>query len=241
MSLIIEALKRARDDAVQRQAAAKGLPLAPVPRMRGRSRWLSFAVVPLAAALIICILLLVDLYSRMPDDTTSAVSAPGPSVSSLSDEPDQAAAAPTASAPEAPLTAEVAVVEAPIVKAPVRAPTAAPASPTRSPSHTEADADHTPQPSQPATISAAVESGGSIAPIRAPTRADREFVGQAQLPDGTLIDLEGIAWSESEPFALLNGQVVGVGEVVRAYRVLEIQRDRVILEQSDDRVVLRLD
>jgi hypothetical protein len=54
------------------------------------------------------------------------------------------------------------------------------------------------------------------------------------------VDLEGIAWSESEPFALLNGRVVGVGEFIRAYRVTEITRDRVTLEQGDDRVVLRL-
>ena len=58
--------------------------------------------------------------------------------------------------------------------------------------------------------------------------------------DGQLVDLEGIAWSESEPFALLNGKVVGIGELIRAYRVTEIQRDRVTLEQGDDRVVVRL-
>lgn len=75
------------------------------------------------------------------------------------------------------------------------------------------------------------------------TRVDstaRELVGQAKLRDGQLVDLEGIAWSESEPFALLNGQVVGVGEFIRGYRVSEILQDQVVLEQGDDRVVLRL-
>jgi len=68
----------------------------------------------------------------------------------------------------------------------------------------------------------------------------REFVGQAQLRDGQLVDLGGIAWSESEPFALLNGQVVGVGELIRTYRITEIQQDQVVLEEGDDRIVLHL-
>ena len=71
--------------------------------------------------------------------------------------------------------------------------------------------------------------------------AAREFVGQATLRDGQLVDLEGIAWSESEPFALLNGQVIGVGEFIRAYQVSDIQRDHVILEQDEDRILLRLE
>ena len=46
------------------------------------------------------------------------------------------------------------------------------------------------------------------------------FVRQATLEDGTSIELGGIAWSEGGPFALLNGQVVGLGEPIAGLTVV---------------------
>jgi hypothetical protein len=248
LSLIIEALKRARDDAIRRQSAARGLPLAPVPRMRDRSRWLSFALVPLAAALVICILLLIDLYSRIPD--------PEPAVGT--------AVAAETGAPAAVVIAEAEAVPASSQAVPqAAAPTSSTAPPSPTPSEATGEGGR-PEAAVPLGPSATRdEASGSperqtaarpvaAAPRPAPTASGpsddgatptqaREFVGQARLRDGQLVDLEGIAWSESEPFALLNGQVIGVGEFIRTYRVSEIQRDHVVLEQDEDRILLRLE
>jgi hypothetical protein len=253
LSLIIEALKRARDDAIRRQSAARGLPLAPVPRMRDRSRWLSFALVPLAAALVICILLLIDLYSRIPDPEPAV----GTEVAAETVAPAVAPPAAVAAEAEAAPASQQAIPRA-------GAPTSstAPPSPTTQPVATgERDRPVAVVPKEPSTTRG--EASGSperepaarpvvVSPRPSPTASGppgdgarstqaREFVGQARLRDGQLVDLEGIAWSELEPFALLNGQVIGVGEFIRAYRVSEIQRDHVILEQDEDRVLLRLE
>lgn len=241
MSLIIEALKRARDDAVRRQAASRGLPLAPVPRMRGRSRWLSLALVPLAAALVVCILLLIDLYSKIP-----AASAPVETVAQATSVPD------SIDDPNAVATPQTSGLSDPgqlVEKSPVelesktRESNAAPANQVTPPPRTTrprqettpgiAEPASSPRPSGPEPVHQSQEGS--------PPGEERVFVGQAQLLDGQLVDLEGIAWSESEPFALLNGQVVGVGELIRAYRVTDIKRNQVVLEHDQDRIVLRLD
>ena len=240
MSLIIEALKRARDDAIRRQAASKGLPLAPVPRMRGRSRWLALAILPLAAALIVCILLLIDLYSRIPEPTE-----PLGNSSLAASLPDSAGESAATSSPVVETPPNV----SPALGAAVDDQHAAPPQSSPSPSvRTDSPATDTPVEREvtPAAPESLTPLPARPKPQSQPQREAtappdaREFVGQAQLLDGQLVDLEGIAWSESEPFALLNGQVVGVGEWIRAYRVTEIRRDRVVLEQGDDRVVLRL-
>lgn len=238
MSLIIEALKRARDDAVRRQAASKGLPLAPVPRLRGRSRWLTIAIVPLAAALVVCLLLLIDLYSRVPrstptGETSQEERADEDSSSELSLMNSPVAVDSTPSPTEGARVGQLPQNSAPAgtedgsvaVVAPARLSAGTSDSPAEAMPDTEPPVIPRPAP-QPVTSSA---HGNA-----------REFIGQAQLKDGQLVDLEGIAWSESEPFALLNGQVVGVGEIVRAYKVTEIHQNSVHLEQGEDRIVLRL-
>ena len=237
MSLIIEALKRARDDSLRRQAAARGLPLATIQRQKRRRSWLAIAIVPLAAALVICVLLLIDLYSRLPK--TGEV--PTPPVATL--DPAAAPAEPPATGssvssapievPEAPATEEsgaVAVVS-PTASDSGREAASVPAG--SSPSRPEAAV--TPSPTEPpSAVSEPVEAG------RDP-QGSRVFVGQARLENGQVVDLGGIAWSESEPYALLNGQVVGVGELIRTYRVVEITRSEVVLQHDGDRVVVRLE
>lgn len=240
MSLIIEALKRARDDAVRRQTASRGLPLAPVYRLKGRNRWLTLALVPLAAALVVCILLLIDLYSRLPEPPATVE---GAAAASSPADPVTESLAPPPAAGDSAIAAQV------IESIDEGSPRAVPRS---SPAGVQAPPPPTRQSSSDSSVAPEIEEVQAPARPRqtdivpAPTvqsplpQPTREFVGQAQLRDGQLVDLGGIAWSESEPFALLNGQVIGVGELIRSYRVTEIDPDQVILEQDDDRVVLRL-
>ena len=52
--------------------------------------------------------------------------------------------------------------------------------------------------------------------------------------------LSGILWDATAPIAMVNGQMVGVGDTIEGYRVVEIRIDRVLLsdgEQSHELLV----
>lgn len=238
MSLIIEALKKARDDAMRRQAAARGLPLAPVPKLEGKNRWLNLALIPLVAALVVCVMLLLDAYSRVPapaerdsgSQAVAAVESGGPIASTLNLEPEGGSLDPD--------TDQVQAVLEPGSNRPQQtgtlldsAPQAGP-SPVVPPSSTDASASA-------GELSSAEPNPATIPEGEVGTR--HQPTSQARLAGGQIVDLGGIAWSESDPYALINGQVVGVGERVRTYRVTSITPSEVILESDDDRVVLRLE
>lgn len=239
MSLIIEALKKARDDAVRRQAAARGLPLAPVPKLESRSRWLGFALIPLAAALVICVMLLIDVYSRFPEPASPQVSTQQSVSADQSAGDSQVRQISPPSDYDSPTEYEA-------------------ASPSSTPAATESEQPPVQSPPASTPEEAVLESAptaSSVSSAGQPTRTDsaisslasdgarqsRTSTGQAQLEGGQLVDLGGIAWSESDPYALINGQVVGVGELVRSYRVTSITPDEVVLEKDEDRVVIRLE
>jgi hypothetical protein len=59
-------------------------------------------------------------------------------------------------------------------------------------------------------------------------------------PDGSAIELGGIAWSETGPFALINGSVVGPGSQIEGYTLERIRPGFVILRSTDRRIRLSL-
>lgn len=65
-------------------------------------------------------------------------------------------------------------------------------------------------------------------------------VQQVAQADGALIELGGIAWSESGPFALINGRVVGPGSAIGAYTLERIQPGHVVLIGEGRRIHLSL-
>jgi hypothetical protein len=46
-------------------------------------------------------------------------------------------------------------------------------------------------------------------------------------------ELKGIFWNEKNPLVELNGAIVGINEEVSGYRVIEIGRDRVTVEDKN--------
>jgi ribosome-associated protein YbcJ (S4-like RNA binding protein) len=53
------------------------------------------------------------------------------------------------------------------------------------------------------------------------------------------LKLGGIVQSNGQAHAIINDQMVGVGEEVAGARVLEIQRRQVILERGGQKIILR--
>ncbi len=68
MSLINEALQRARQESRRREALAKGLPLAPPPHPVSHRSWMVAAVMAMALALIVSLVTIARLASNQPDD-----------------------------------------------------------------------------------------------------------------------------------------------------------------------------
>ena len=186
-----------------------------------------------------CVLLLVDVYSRIPGTPSSQQpqTLPEPALQQGRGADADASASAVGNASLAPaetLSAGTLPSSGPGERTATGVPPPSAAdTPGVSPRSTAPGASAEAQssmaaPTPPAT-SAAEDTG------------DRVSMGQAQLKTGQIVDLGGIAWSESDPYALINGQVVGVGELVRSYRVISITPNEVILEKDQDRVILRLE
>jgi hypothetical protein len=70
--------------------------------------------------------------------------------------------------------------------------------------------------------------------------AETSHVREAPLPGGGTLRLDGIAWSETTPAAVINGQIVGPGERVHGVRVVRVERDRVVVEIDGAEQTIRL-
>lgn len=54
------------------------------------------------------------------------------------------------------------------------------------------------------------------------------------------LNLSGILWDASAPIAIINGQMLRVGEELEGYRVTEITQDRVLLTDGAHTVSLHI-
>ena len=66
------------------------------------------------------------------------------------------------------------------------------------------------------------------------------FLKRAQIPGGGTLELSGIAWSETQPVAVISGSVVSPGERVKGFKVIRINADSVDLEGANERFTIRL-
>ena len=53
--------------------------------------------------------------------------------------------------------------------------------------------------------------------------------------------LEGILWDINKPAAIISGEIVGKGDPVGSYVVVDVQQDRVILNDGEKDIELRLE
>ena len=289
MSLIDEALKRARMEAAQKAAEGEDLPYPTIPRHLGprrRSGWLVPLVVALAVIAGVAAGLLLasrggsageQLAERgLEAGSPSTVSPPAPvaaaatSLADGSDPGENTAAAPTEPEPagKAPTSPAQSLPSGQGPTSPARSlptpdrPEAAPAmvqpaatnrpSPAPPPSSSP-----TADPEPPSAPSAATvtdpESGVLLVlpqrpgqteaePVAGPASdtSDESYAQQYPLPSGGAIELGGIAWSETGPFALINGRVVGPGSVIEGYTLERIRPGHVVLNGDGRRIHLSL-
>jgi len=248
VSLINEALQRAREEAVRQEAAKKGVPLAPAARPKEKSGWLSLAVLVLAIALTVSVIALLGFAWRLPSAATeTALLEPSNSGSTEAlgsgVQPGIEASSPAIETAAA-TTAQTADVSDNTSRSPKAVADTAPTlSPTGSVARVDVATTKTGS-ARPGEFSGA-DSTAPGAPESTPYQVDTEpitesYVRYVDLGGSVSIELGGIAWSESGPFALLNGRVVGIGESVSGFMVREIDPLQVFLEGQDRQLVLRL-
>ena len=241
MSLINEALQRARDEAVRQESIQRGVPLPRPPSSPQRSGWLAITVLILAAALAVSVLALLGLSRQIPQARTGPEPLPTPAVATPADDlvavlPSPAEPAPQASLTEVPLVAPGTAARAPAD--PVSGePTAAAVRESPGDTHAADPARHLPSGE---IIRTSRDDSVPVPVAGAPDSSTETYVRHVDLENAVSLELGGIAWSEAGPYALLNGRVVGIGESVSGFIVREIDPLQVFLEGQDRKLVLRL-
>ncbi|MCP3961853.1 MAG: hypothetical protein GY719_28760 [bacterium] len=239
MSLINEALKRARIDAARRDAAQKGVPAAALPvyvPARRRS-WLAPVIGFLLGLTVVAVAAGAFWIAWQPGQER-----PG-------QEPSQPA--PPAAAVAEPVTPPAPATPAPEmrrIEAPADVPSPAPPPPAAAPPPPRA-AEPRPEPAAVAEqreASPVEESPGAGTPAALPpadggeTGSGEVFAVEANPAGGERVKLDFIVWSETRPFAQINGELVNPGQQVAGYILVTVERDRVELEGAGKKFWLRV-
>ncbi len=211
MSLINDALRRAKDAQQQTPLPQPDLPFRPVEPAQQRARRGLGLLVPVMLALVACLALLLWQWVR--------VSNAGASIE---------VAARTAPAPAA---------------APVTAVTAMPITPA------QADPP-APLASLPAPVAAAAETVAADAPNDAADAMGAGVSEDASTNAAPVVEpapsqpaplrLQGIVYHPKRPSAMINGKIVFIGDKIRDFRVLAIDKDTATLAGGGQTNVLSL-
>lgn len=246
MSLISEALKKARQEATRQDAARQGVPYAVgSTETQAPRNTLLMGLAGLGAGCLLAGALFAMAYFGGWGPFAKTQAAPAPQVAQA---PPPAAVSPVP-VQTAPAPVEVQEEEEPALSAPPVPVTAPPLQATPQPQpapsieiRPTAPAASEPRP-EPVPVEpppAPVEEERPAAPAPAPDPAPavpagglvdgRTYTGEVPVPGGGVVRLNGIAFSQERPVVVLDGRVMGTGEVVQGFTVVEIEAGRVKLQ-----------
>jgi len=78
-------------------------------------------------------------------------------------------------------------------------------------------------------------------PVRDPfAELDYRDVFSSSALDFSELSLSGIIWEEEAPLALINNQILGIGEMISGFKIDEISKNEVILIKGTEKFMLRL-
>lgn len=234
MSLIDEALRRARQQAASQDAARRDEQYRQVPVLPPMASRRDRSVKPtlIAAAVAFCVVAGIGIGVLLgrggSEDRTAAATTPAPIET-----------APPVETPRPAIVVEETPEPTPVPLTPTPTPERHPEEPPRQP----------PQPPQEVPVTAAEPVNpppaldATPAPIPAPALTPepepatpppapevRTYVREVPLPDGGTLRLNGIAFSSAKPVALINDRVLGVGESYQGFLITDIQAGMVELQ-----------
>jgi hypothetical protein len=261
MSLISDALKKARQEAARQDSLRPSLPYAVGTADPPERRNLAMPLLAgLGAGCVLAAVVFGIIYlggwgpfARSSKQAVQVAETPSPAATAapalpvieekskpVPPEPAPTPEPPAAKAPEiqlrpAPVKPAPPVVETPAVRPEPRPAPPVPAEESRlAPPPVPIPA---PVPTVAAPIGApappaAVDSGGLT--------EGKSYVGEVPVPGGGVVKLNGIAYSPEHPIAVLDGRVVAPGETVQGFTVVEILADHVTLQGHGAKVSVSL-
>ncbi|MFL6193221.1 MAG: hypothetical protein ACJ75H_03565 [Thermoanaerobaculia bacterium] len=253
MSLISDALKKARQEAARQDALRQGMPYAVgAADPPARNPWLPLAAGLGAGCLLAAVVFLfawtagwgpfaAKTAAPAPTALPQVAQAPQPTPAVTIEE--QPPAVPPRAVPQAAIP-EVTTAPPPLPE-PVRPQPEPPVQPVQeappAPSIQVTPSNPTPAPQQqpePAPETAPAPP----APVQEdPAKAEAQsFVREVPVPGGGTLTLNGIAYSPDRPIAVVDGKVIGPGEVVQGFTVVEIQANRLKLQGHGTTVYVSL-
>jgi hypothetical protein len=241
MSLIDEALKRARQEASRQEAAEREKRYARVPVYVPQSRRSRPWLLPVVVAVCLAAGVAGGLLFRSPRPPVPSAApppAPTPSLAAQSTEPPEIKKPENTAkkmADETPVIEEQSEPISPEASAPIPPP-----KPVAEPTPSPVVALRQPPPPPPSPVVALPQPSPTPAPALAAPPADiRSYVREVPAGDGTTIRLNGIAFS-SQPVALFGDKVVAPGESIGGFTVVAIEAQRVKLQGPGEMVYVTL-
>lgn len=238
MSLISEALKKARQEAARQDSLRQGVPYAvgtvdPPQRSPLMPLFAGLGAGCLLAGLLFGVAWIAGMgpFAKKVPETRVAQA---PAIPEPAATPQEAMPAP----PEPVISEAVPPVSAPPPVAPTLVPEERPEPTEARPApavEPPAAVQVTPPPPAPVEAPVPAPPPVQIQPTPAPENTagaeeEKVYVGEVPVPGGGSIKLNGIAFSQDQRIAVLDGRVVGPGEVVQGYTVVDIQANRVKLQ-----------
>ena len=237
MSLIDEALRRARQQAASQDAARRDEQYRQVPvlpPMASRKRSPSVSPVLVAVAVAVCIVAGIAigvLLGRGSDVKTGEERIAAAPVAPVESAPPEETPRPAILVEETPEPTPV-----PATPAPIPTPPPAPEPRQEVPVAPIVDAEPVNPPPAPDATSIPAPVPTSTPPpeptpaVPAPAPEIRTYIREVPLPDGGTLRLNGIAFSSDKPVALINDRVLGKGEGYQGFVVTDIQAGMVELQ-----------
>lgn len=232
MSLISDALKKARQEAARQDALRQSLPYAVGAAEAPKRNAFIPVLLGLGAGCLLAGAIFAVAYFAgwgpfdKPEPVQVAEAAPSPSPAApapvLEEQTPEPTPTPLSEPPPEPTPAPTAT-PAPIATPPP------PIRPESAPPAAAATPEET-RPSSPPALTPAPVVPAPPAPAPGAQEESKSYVREVPIPGGGTVTLNGIAFSADSPIAVLDNRVVGPGEVVQGFTVVEIQSNRVKLE-----------
>jgi hypothetical protein len=246
MSLISDALKKARQEAARQDSLRQGIPYAMgAAEAPPRAPWITLLAGLGVGCILAAAFFALAFAAGWGPFHQAAPPAPEARMAAANPAPAPAASAPAATIVETPAAPAVSAtppaaipkpsppavprLEPPAPPVPRPAPTAAAPSPlpveaVPDPTPNTATVPTAPAPEAPApqpAVSAAASGG---------LEDGKVYTGEVPIPGGGLVKLNGIAYSQDHPVAVLDGRVMGPGESVGGFTIVAIESGRVKLQ-----------
>jgi hypothetical protein len=261
MSLISDALKKARQEAARQDSLRQGLPYAvgAVDTPARRDPWISLLAGLGAGCLLAAAVFALAFFAgwgpfhkpavesrtaAVPAVSALAAPAPVPPVALAAPAPTlppaeipeaERPAAPPAAPPvlKAPAPEARPTPAAPQVAPPANPPAPAPMAPV-APVAPMAETSEPAAPPSSAAPAAPAPPAPSVQPLPTGSATGLEegkvYAGEVPIPGGGSVKLNGIAFSQDHPVAVLDGRVMGPGESVGGFTIVAIESGRVKLQ-----------